>query len=1073
MEKIRIFFTVLMILVSANIVSAQSITVSGKITDSSTGEPVPFASVMVQGTMNGVSCNAEGVYSISTKTSATLVFSAIGYKDLVVPIGGKATLDIKLDPDSEALEETIVVAFGTATKKSFTGSAAVVKSSDIAKVQVSDVTRSLEGIVAGVQMTTSSGTLGKSPSIRIRGTGSISAGKTPLYVIDGIPYSGDMNNINPNDIESLTVLKDAASNSLYGSRGANGVIMITTKKAKTGEAVVNLDAKWGLNTKALQDYDYIKDPGQYYETHYASLYNYFRLEKGLNKAEAHLKAATITPGSLKDGGLEYNVYEYPAGQLLIGSNGKLNPNATLGRKVTYKGQEYLLTPDDWIKEAYKHSLRQEYNVSVSGTSGNVAVYASFGYLNNNGIIAGNNMKRYTGRLKADYKAKSWLKIGANMGYTNFMYNNGNRNEGDSGSTGNLFAQITNMAPIYPLYIRDGQGNILKDSHGLLRYDWGNSDNAGMSRSVSSNSNALQASLLNIDRSEGNALNTTGFAEIRFLKDFKFSFNAGVGLDETRKTRMNNMYYGQYAPTKGLISKIHSSFFYLNLQQILEWSRKFNGLHNVSVMAGHENYQSSSVRLSASKSNMFSLKNLELDGAVVDNQNASSYRRTYNTEGYFARALYDYNNKVFASLSYRYDASSKFSSKHWWGSFWSAGIGWLINKEPWFHAPWVNLLKLKSSIGSQGNDDIGNYRYTDTYSLSNNDGSLAMSFNTKGNEKISWETNTNFNAGIDFELLDRRLSGSMEYFYRKTSDMLFFFTTPESIGYSGYYDNIGDMRNAGVELSLNYAILNNRNLHWSVNANFTHYTNKIIRLPEEKKTVTIEGYGGFAAGNKFIGEGLSLYTFKMPKYAGVDHKDGKAMWYKDLKEDPKDPEKVTDRTTTKNYDEATDYLCSNSTPFMYGGFGTSLDFFGFDFSMQFTYSLGGKTYDYGYADLVNSPSTGGYSIHKDVLKAWTPENPNSDMPRFVYNDKNFSSASDRFLVDASYLNLQNMQLGYTLPKKIVEKMHIGRVRVYATCDNIWYWSRRKGLDPRNSFNGETDNAHNSPVRTISGGVNITF
>ena len=301
MKKIRFFLVVLATLVSS-LAFAQNLTVTGTVKDSSTGEPVPFAAIQIKGTATGGMTDADGVYSISVPADGVLIFSSIGYKDVEVPVAGQSQHDVMMGADTEMIEETIVVAFGTATKESFTGSATVIKSDDIQKTQSSDVTRALEGMVAGVQMTTSSGSLGSSPSIMIRGISSITAGTAPLYVVDGVPYSGDMNNLNSADIESMTVLKDAASNALYGARGANGVIMITTKKAKHGDAVINVDAKWGLNTKALESYDYIKDPGLYYETHYNALYNYYCYEQGMTPEEANIKAATNLTGSAADGG---------------------------------------------------------------------------------------------------------------------------------------------------------------------------------------------------------------------------------------------------------------------------------------------------------------------------------------------------------------------------------------------------------------------------------------------------------------------------------------------------------------------------------------------------------------------------------------------------------------------------------------------------------------------------------------------------------------------------------------------------------------------------------------------------
>ena len=1046
MTRLKLFLTVLALAISAA-AFAQDIQVSGTVKDSSTGEPVPFAAIQLKGTMVGGMTDIDGMYSISVPADGILIFSSVGYKDTEVAVAAKALHDVLLHPDTEMLEETIVVAFGTATKESFTGSATVVKSSDIQKTQSSDVTRALEGMVAGVQMTTSSGSLGSSPSIMIRGVSSINAGTAPLYVVDGVPYSGDMNNLNSADIESMTVLKDAASNALYGARGANGVIMITTKKAKLGEAKVSIDAKWGLNTKALKSYDYITDPGQYYETHYNALYNYYRLEKGMNAEEANVRAAKNLTGAASEGGLGYLTFTVPDGQSLIGSNGKLNPYATPGRLVNYMGEKFWLQPDNWMDETYKTSLRQEYNVNIAGTTGNAQIFASFGYLNNNAIVDGSDMQRYTARIRTDYQAKEWLKIGMNMGYTNFNWNNGNSDEGSAGSVGNIFGFATMIAPIYPVYLRNGDKSIKYDQYGNKRYDFGDGSNAGLSRPISGNANALQTVTLDTNNSEGNAVNGTGYVEVKFLKDFTFTFNAGVGVDETRSTSISNMYYGQFAPNGGIISKSHGRSFYLNLQQLLNWDRTFADYHHVTVLLGHEWYKSSGVSLGASKSKMFSLANTELGGAVIDGQSASSGRSDYNNEGYFLRAQYDFRNKIFASASFRRDASSRFHPDHRWGNFWSVGGGWLLNQEDWFTLRWVDMLKVKASIGSQGNDNIADYLYTDMYSI------------------------TNFNAGFDFDLFRGRLSGSVEYFYRLTSDMLYFVSIPISYGFSGYYDNIGDMRNSGIEFAVNGAVMDRKNFRWDAYMNFTHYTNKIIMLPDTHKNREIDGYFGYASGNKFVAEGLPLNTFLMPKYAGVDKTNGLPMWYKEIYDDSGNS---IGTTMTTEYSEASEYLCDDPTPKLYGGFGTSFSFHGVDISASFTYSLGGLTYDSGYANYMNPPGGSvGSNIHKDALKAWTPENKDSDIPRFVYQDQNISASSDRFLVPASYLNFQNAQVGYTIPSSVTSKMKVDKIRVYAACDNIWYWSYRHGLDPRSSFSGGTNYASNSPVRTITGGINITF
>ncbi len=1084
MKTVRLFVTTILVLLSCSSVFSQNYELKGVVTDAETGEPIPFASVFLKGTTIGVACDENGAYDIMIPVGKenVIIYSSIGYQKKEITVGKEMTLNVALDADVNALQETMVVAFGTSTKESFTGSAAVVKSSDIAKTQSSDATRALEGVVAGVQMTTASGTPGSSPSIVIRGISSISAGTAPLYVVDGVPYPGDINNINPADIESMTVLKDAASNALYGARGANGVIMITTKKAKTQDAVVNLDMKLGWNSKALREYDYVRDPGLYYEMHYGALRDYYRYEQGLSPLEAHRVAAANLTGPAKGGGLGYDIYTYPEGEFLIGANGKLNPNATLGRVVNYEGQDYYLTSDDWMKEAYRNSLRQEYNLSVTGRTDKASFYASFGYLYDKGIIRYSNMARYTARLKADYQAKKWLKVGGNAAFTHFSYGNSNGNEGST-DTGNMFAFANSIAPIYPLYMRDGKGNIMHDKYGHRRYDFGSGANAGFRRPAQMNANPYQLLELDKNRSEGNSFNGTAFADITFLKDFKFSFNAGFGVTESRVTNLSNNLYGQFVPDGGILAKGHSRDTHLNLQELLTYDKTFAGKHHLNVMVGHENYLAQSYSLSAAKKKLFSLDNLELGGAVIDAKQASSGYGEYNNEGYFLRVQYDYNNKIFTSASYRRDASSKFHPDHRWGNFWSVGAGWLINHEPWFHASWVDMLKLKASVGSQGNDSIANYLYTDMYNISNNDDEIAVSFARKGNENITWETNTNFNIGVDFDLFNGKIGGSIEYFYRLTSDMLFYFTVPASLGYGGYYDNIGDMRNSGVELALNFNPIRTKNVNWSIYANLTHYSNKITMLPNEKKTRKIEGYKGYANGTKFVGEGLPLNTFFLPKYAGVEQETGLPMWYKDIYQLDADGNPVLDadkepivigKETTTKYSDASTYLCGNPIPKVYGGFGTSIDFYGFDLAFQFTYQIGGLVYDSGYASLMSSPGgSTGTNFHKDLLDAWTPENHSASIPRFRYLDQDITATSDRWLTDASYLNFQNAQFGYTLPRNLTRKIKVEKMRFYVSCDNICYVSHRRGLDPRQSFTGTTNDAMNSPVRTLSGGLSITF
>ena len=1047
---------------------AQQLQVTGTVKDH-TGTPVAGATILVEGTTTGTTSNADGSYIIEAPSDATLLVSFIGYQSQQIAVAGKTRIDITLKEDSQSIDDVIVVAFGTAKKEAFTGSATVIKSEDISKSQQSNVAQALAGKVAGVQLTNTSGQPGSSPEIRIRGFSSLNAGNSPLWIVDGMPYSGDLNNLNPNDIETLTVLKDAASNALYGARGANGVVMITTKKAKSKDAIITVDAKWGVNSRAVKDYEYITDPAQFYELHYNALKNYY-LDSGMSAMQAHTKANQNLTGSANDGGLGYMVYTLPEGQEFIGINGKVNPQATLGRRLVYEGQEYYVHPDNWTDAAFRTSLRQEYNVSVAGSGDKTSVYASFGYLNNEGIVYNSDMDRFTTRLKVDYQAKEWLKMGANANYTRFRYNQID-DDGASNSSGNVFAYTTTVGPIYPLYIRDGNGNILYTEEGIKRYDFG--ENAGMERSLFPNSNALAETRLNTQASEGNAFNGTAFFDISFLRDFKFTFNAGVTLDETRSTTIKNPYFGQFASEKGLISKGHSRQLEYNSQQILNYTKQIDR-HNINVMVGHEYYNATSYVLSAGKSHMLTDENDELAGAIIDKQSANSYRTEYNNEGYFARVMYDFESKYFFSASFRRDASSRFHPDHRWGNFWSLGGAWILTREHFMDntRDWLDNLKLKASIGSQGNDNIGNFRYTNTYLIQNANGEVSTVFNAKGAEDITWETNTNFNAGVEFSFLQGVVSGGVEYFLRRTTDMLLSFPVPPSMGYSSYYANVGDMHNSGVEIELNFTPIRREKLQWDINLNMTHLRNRITMLPPERRNKTVEGYHGYVSGTTFYGEGLPMYTFYMKKYAGVST-EGKSMWYMDETDAEGNP--TGRRVTTTEYAKASDYLCGDPIPDLYGGFGTSLTFHGFDLSVAFTYQIGGLAYDSGYAAAMYSPAnkSTGMNWHKDILKAWSAGNSGSDIPRLQYEDQNQNAQSDRFLLDASYLNLQNINFGYTLPSKITQKFGVDRVRIYLACENVYYWSRRQGFDPRFSYSGSTSQATYSPVRTISGGINIQF
>ncbi|WP_278503866.1 SusC/RagA family TonB-linked outer membrane protein [Phocaeicola barnesiae] len=996
---------------------------------------------------------------INVPSSAkTLVISFIGFQTQKVDV--KSNVNVVLKSDAEVLDEVMVVAYGTAKKSAFTGSAATIKNEKITSRQTSNVTNALAGQVAGVQTTSSTGQPGKDATVRIRGIGSISASNTPLYVVDGVPYDGEISAISTSDIESMTVLKDAASNALYGARGANGVILITTKRGKAGDARVTFDAKWGVNKRGVPSYETVTDPGKFYEMAYSAIYNADL--KGYTAAGDLVNAnAYANQAMLSSSYLGYQVFTVPNGEQLIGMNGKLNPNATLG----YSDGTYYYTPDNWSDELFENNTRQEYNFSVSGANDKINYYMSAGYLDDQGIVPNSGFQRYSARLKADYQVKPWLKMGGNVSFTH--YDSREQDTENSTSNANAFYAANIMGAIYPMYVRDAAGNIMVDNRGFQRYDYG-SDTNFKRNNVIPNANPLASYMLDKMKYSGDVVSGKWFADIDIWGGIKAKINIGVDANNVRYTNMTNPFYGQYSETSGvggLISVATERSFSTNQQYLLTYNKTFNDVHNLDVLAGHENYNYKYQYLYGSREKIYNPDVPELNNGIL-NQNNESYSQNYATEGWLFRVQYDYDGKYFGSASYRRDASSAFHPDNRWGNFWSIGAGWLMNKEAFLeNQQWIDMLKFKISYGLQGNDNLlyqndyrNYYPYMDQYTLSNSNGDFATTLYYKGNPDITWETSHSFNTGFDFTFWGGKLSGAVEYFSRKTTDMLYFKPVASSMGYSRFPENVGSMVNRGVELDLNSNIINTKDFTWDVSFNLTHFKNKVLELAPELEGQLIDG-------NRIYREGESMYQLYLPKYVGVNPETGESQW---ALTEPN----AAGETVTTSYTEASSnrFATGDILPKVYGGFGTSLTFHGFDFSIAFAYQLGGRIMDNTYQSLMDVSSQGS-AWHVDMLNAWTAENKNTDIPRLNVQDRFTGYSSDRWLTSSDYLSLQNITFGYTLPKSWTRKLQIDGIRLYFVADNVALLTARKGLDPRQSYT-TAENVY-SPIRTISGGISLNF
>jgi TonB-linked SusC/RagA family outer membrane protein len=1084
-QRFYVLLAALLLTGSAATATAQDLNVSGTVRDANS-DPVVGATVMVKGTTTGVTTGVNGDYDIQAPADATLTFSFVGLGTIEVAVGGRGRIDVVLNDDSQEIEEVLVVAYGTAKRSTFTGSASVMKSDVIEKRQVSNITSALTGSVAGVQGLSSTGEPGTTSTIRIRGVGSITAGNSPLYVVDGIPYDGDITAINPADVDNITVLKDAASNALYGARGANGVIMVTTKRGKTGDAQVTVDAKWGTNRRGLPFYNVMTDPAMYYETAYQAVYN------SLGNYETAYNSLLTSLG--------YDVFTPPNGERMIGTNGKINPNATLGKVVG----DYYIQPDDWYNELFnKGNLRQEYNATVSGATDKINYFISAGYLDDNGIITNSGFQRFTGRAKGDYQVKKWLKVGANISFTQNSY--ASPDEVDNAtSSGNLFYIANFIAPIYPIYIRNADGSIKHDNSGKIVYDYGDGKILPASYARGWTPGAQPASQIELDKRYYlmEIVNAKWYADVNIWNGLSFSANWGINADNTRLHQSVNPFYGQYKDMGGYVWMSQSRTFSVDQNYLLKFVHTF-GEHNLDLFAGVDAYNRKYSYMSGQKDNLFDPEVAEW-GNAINNPNINSYTRTYATLGYLTQAKYNYAEKYFLSLSFRRDASSVFSPENRWGNFWSAGVAYNIKKESFMsNLKFVDMLKLKASYGQQGNDymyypgtSTRNYfAYQDQYDIIKNGDGFATTLYYKGNKDITWETSNTLNTGVDFILFDNKITGTIEYFNRRTTDMLYNLPTPGSMGYSSFPINVGAMTNQGVEIDLSGVVFQNENIKANLMGNITFISNKINEL-DESLTTDENGKRYYISGSRMYKEGASMYNLYLRKFVGVNSV-GESLWTMSAQDienqrnsireqNAADPvalqrametfEKTlfNEETATNTFAYASRYEMGNVMPTAYGGFGASVEAYGFDLSVQFAYQMGGRIMDYTYQDLMHSGTTSdlGQNWHKDILNAWTPENSSSNIPRLNSNDTYGNGISDRFVVSSNFLNLQNITLGYTLPKNLTNRLQVSNVRVYCAADNLKLWSARKGLDPRQGYVYSEGNYY-SPMMTISGGVKITF
>ena len=1060
MEK-RLWSFLAVCLMAVSMAFAQQ-KVTGVVIESETGEPVVGASVVVMGSNGiGAATDINGRFTINNVPNSAkhLMVSYIGMVTAEVSI--KPNLKIYLKSDSQILNEQMVVAYGTQSKASFTGAAVTVKGEDIQKVQTSSVERALEGAVAGVQLTSSTNTPGSSASLIIRGIGSISSSQEPLIVMDGVPYEGSLNSINPKDIATLTVLKDAAANSMYGARGSNGVIMITTKSGGRGKARIDFDARLGWNTRGVSSYDIITDAGEWYEMMWESYRNTLVGRNGYAVANAYATENLINIAG-------YNKFKGIADNAIVGTDGKLNPAAS-----QYKWG------DNWSKDPFKSKLRQEYNVSVSGGNEKTQAYVSMGYLKDKGYVVGSGFERYSGRVKVDQIINDYIKVGGNIAYSR----TDQKSFGDEESNySNLFFFSQSIAPIYPIYFYDAAGNRALNNAGGI-YDFGTE----YQRPYAAESNPYGQAKSSIYQELVDNFSSRGYLEVKLPYGFKVTGNIAYDLFNDNETDFVTPIGGDAYSFGGRGYKYATRHEALNANQLIDWNQTY-GNHKVHVLLGHENKKDNYRYLYGHKTNFADKTNPELANATVY-QGLSSYTWEYALEGVFAKGEYDYLDRYYFTASVRRDGSSRFASGNRWGTFWAMGAAWRIKEESWMQdIKEINDLKIKASYGTQGNDNVGYlHNYTDLYRVDPVNDEASFTKVNRGNKDLTWEKSRNFNIGFESKFLNR-FSLDFDFFIKETRDLLYASPLSPSLGSpSSIYRNEMNMKNTGIEFTLSADVLQFRDFNWNISLNGTHYKNKLTKLPDSKPADLYPD--GYQAGSYWRSIGGSLYDWYLYEYVGVDPETGKALYnaYDKYTQEEWDALTAEEKAGYLDYNgkEARYYVNSASAtsqrrtgksalPTFVGGISTSINYMGFDLSIQTAFSLGGWTLDSQYAGLMNSGAPG-QNFHKDMFNRWTPANTDTNIPALMYQDRNeysIEASSTFFLTRSNYFNLRNITFGYTFPKTWLSSVGIEKLRVYFSGDNIWLRSKRKGFDPRQSFDGTTGYNY-SMLSSYSFGINLSF
>lgn len=1095
----RLLFILLSILSVATLYADRNI--SGIVVDAQ-GEPIIGASVLVDSTSIGTITDIDGQFVLTVPESATtMTVSYIGMQTLAA-VGIHEYQRLVLTEQTEMIQEVVVTGYGNISRGSFAGSAATVSSESVQRKAASEFSRTLMNEVAGVQVVGGGGQPGSNATIMIRGVGSINATATPLYVVDDAIFDGEISSISPSDITSVTILKDATATALYGSRGANGVIVITTKRGEQhaeAEHHIDVDVMYGGNMHILPGYETIDRPEDYVTTAWSALYTLYRTEQGKSQDEA----VALANQNLYNGqGLpqSYNLWDKTTGANLINpydANGNVHPSFNYALYPNrLPGYENI---ESWADNLFRVGHKAEANLRLHGGSDKIGYYTSLNYVKDEGYYRASDFNRFSTRVNLNIKPYKWMRASFNIAYA---FTDKNDPDQSSTTSTNGFYFVNLIPPIYPVFLRNADGSIATDPRtGGPAYDFGNTKG----RPFQSGSNPA-ASLL-YDKQNTRIHNLDARANFEFLlyKGLKLKVNVGTTYTGKVYSELTNNLYGASAGI-GRLYQQSTAITSISAQQMLDYSTQI-GNHSIMALAGHETYFHRYQFQYAIKSRLGLGTSLDLSNAI-QTDDASGTTNLYTMDSYLARVEYIYDERYGITANYRADGSSRYAPGHRWGHFGSVGAMWNFTSESFMKAaPWLRNGKLHYSWGVLGNQITSLYSFSDTYTITNINGEMAYVIASKGNPNLTWERTSTHDVGISFGLTEY-VDLEFDYFYKLTDNMLFNRSVPPSLGYSSMPSNDAKMMNQGQEFAIRLHPVNKKNITLDISINGTHYSNKMLQMPiqyidENGVEHRLPISGGMSVGHS----NMDHYTYV---FTGLNDKGQPTheVWYDKSKGDMgADLGNMENNYIPSLYQYAADhgldydkiiageypnivstisdngnfitarYIGKSMLPDLEGGIGMNLGVYGVNLNISCGYRIGGYGYDVAYKGMMDDTQVGRLGWHKDMLNAWTEWNKNSTIPSITNGQggeaSNVLISSTRFLTSNSYFSLNNISLSYDFPKELISKAYMKRLNIYISASNLAIATARKGYNPTVSFYGNSSLTNYSPLSSVVGGVKVEF